>query len=117
MIKKKFLQQMRENLLTYKKELLIRASQVPDIDIDGDETDEIQGNLLIELANQLSSRDMIKINQINDALRRIDNNSYGVCEDCEDGIPEKRLLANPYFLTCVICAEERETEEKQRKRS
>lgn len=116
MTSKKFLQQMKENLLSQKKELLIRANQVPDIDTDGDEIDEIQGNLLIELANQLSTRDMQKISRIDSALHRIDNDTYGLCDDCGDSIPEKRLLSNPHFMTCVMCAEEREAQEKQRKR-
>jgi DnaK suppressor protein len=117
MISRKFLEKMKENLLAQKQNLVKRAPQTADIDVDGDETDEIQGNLIIEIENQLNTRDLLKINQINDALRRINNNTYGVCEDCNDSIPEKRLSANPYFLTCVICAEEREVEQKQRKRS
>jgi DnaK suppressor protein len=42
------------------------------------------------------------------ALEKMDNNEYGLCDDCGDEIPEKRLSINPYFLTCVGCAEERE---------
>jgi len=113
---KKFLQQMKDNLVKQKQELLIRSKNLPDIDIEGDETDEVQANLLIEVANQLSARDISKIYLIDGALKRIENNTYGLCEECDDHIPEKRLLANPYFLTCVICAEQREAEEKQRKR-
>jgi len=111
-----FLQQIKNYLQNQKKELLIKANQLPDIDTDGDETDEVQGNLLIEIANQLSSRDLAKIALINNTLRKLEDNTYGLCEDCEDDIPEKRLLANPCFETCVICAEEREAEIKQRKR-
>lgn len=107
---------MKENLLTQKKDLLIKASQKPDIDTDGDETDEIQANLLIELANQLSTRDIAKIKLIDDALHKIEKDTYGICESCEEDIPEKRLLANSCFLICVLCAEEKEAEEKQRKR-
>lgn len=113
---KKFLQQMKENLLSEKTGLLIKAKELPDIDTDGDETDEVQANLLIELANQLHARNIGKIFLIDGALKKIENNTYGLCEECEEHIPEKRLLANPYFLTCVICAEEREAELKQRKR-
>lgn len=116
MINEEFLEKMRENLLAQKKELLIKTRQITDIDVDGDETDEIQGNLIIEIAKQLCNRDIIKINQINGALHRITASTYGVCEECQDDIPEKRLLANPYFMTCVICAEEKEMEGKQRRR-
>jgi DnaK suppressor protein len=115
-MKNELLAQIKEKLLTMKSELLIKANKLPDIDTDGDETDEVQGNLLIEIANQLSSRDISKISLVNNALRKIEDSSYGLCEDCEEEILEKRLLANPCFKTCVLCAEAREAEEKQRKR-
>jgi DnaK suppressor protein len=114
-INKVFLQKMKETLLSQKRELIIKSTRAVDIDTDGDETDEIQGNMLIELMNQLSTRDSSKLSQIEDALQRIEDSTYGLCQDCEDPIPNKRLLANPYFLTCVTCAEEREMEEKQRR--
>ena len=114
---KTFLKKMKDLLLEQKRELLKQAAgQQVDVDTEGDETDEIQGNMLIELTNQLNSRNLEKLNQIDSALRRIEDKSYGLCQDCEDPIPEKRLLSNPYFQTCVSCAEEREAEEKQRKR-
>lgn len=119
MLNKSFMKKMKESLLLQKQELLAKSTlvQEQDIDTDGDEIDEIQGNMLIELNNKLNSRNNVKLIQIDDALSRLDNNTYGICEDCEEGIPEKRLLANPYFLICVSCAEDREAEEKQRKRS
>ncbi len=116
MLGKKFLKKIKENLLAQRDELLGKSVQKPDIDTDGDETDEIQGNILIDLHNQLSTRNNTKLMQIEDALKRIEDKSYGICQDCEEAIPEKRLLVNPYFLTCISCAEEREAESKQRKR-
>lgn len=114
---KVFLQKMKADLLSQKKDIAFRSSQPVDIDTDGDETDEIQGNMIMELANRLSSRNNFRITRIDDALQRIENKTYGLCEDCGENIPEKRLTANPHFLTCVGCAEDRELEEKQRKRS
>lgn len=114
---KKFFTKMKESLLLQKKEIASAVYQPRDIDTDGDETDSIQANMLIELGNQLNTRNSAKISQINGALQRIEDQTYGLCEECGEQIPEKRLLANPHFLTCVSCAEEREAEEKQRKRS
>jgi DnaK suppressor protein len=116
MLTKAFLKKTKERLINERNELSEKSSQRPDIDTDGDETDEVQGNQLIELHNQLNTRNHAKINQISDALRRMDDKTYGVCQDCGENIPEKRLTVNPYFLTCVSCAEEREKEDK-RKRS
>jgi DnaK suppressor protein len=113
---KTFLKKVKDLLLEQKRELLKQAVKTVEVDTEGDETDEIQGNILIELTNQLNSRNSEKLQQIDSALSRIEDKSYGLCQDCEEPIPEKRLLSNPHFQTCVTCAEEREAEEKQRKR-
>jgi len=113
---KTFLKKMKALLLEQKVELLKSTAQDVVVDNEGDETDEIQANQLIEMNHQLAVRSSAKMSQIESALKRIEEGTYGLCQDCEDPIPEKRLLSNPYFQTCVSCAEEREAEEKQRKR-
>jgi DnaK suppressor protein len=114
---KTFLKKMKESLLEQKRELLKQAAdREVEVDTEGDETDEIQANILIDLTNQLNTRNSTKLAQIETALKRIEDKTYGLCQDCEEPIPEKRLLSNPYFQTCVTCAEEREAEEKQRKK-
>ena len=116
MLDKIFLNKTKEILLSQRGELAQKAMQRPDIDVDGDETDEVQGNLLIELHHQFSNRENSKLSQVEDALKRIEDSTYGVCQDCGEIIPEKRLSINPYFLTCIDCAEVREAEDRQRKR-
>lgn len=117
MMNKTFLNRMRESLLEQKKEILaLSQQQERDIDMDGDETDVIQANMLADMSNRLSSRNVTKLRQIEDALLRIEKQTYGLCTDCGEPIAEKRLLHNPHFLICVSCAEDREAEEKQRKR-
>lgn len=111
------MRKIKEQLLIQKKELAnktIRSNGMDIVDVDGDETDEIQGNMLIELNNQLYTRNSSKLAQIDGALQRIEERTYGLCEDCGEDILEKRLLINPHFLTCISCAEERETETKKR---
>lgn len=114
---RKFLNTITDKLLAEQQERLQRVNQPVDIDTDGDETDEVQGHIQIDLQNQFAALNRIKLAQIAEALERVGNNTYGICVDCEEEIPEKRLLNNPYYLTCVGCAEEREAEEKQRRRS
>lgn len=113
---KTFIKKVKDLLLTQKKEILAQSSTQVEVDTDGDETDEIQANILIGLNNQLNSRNLEKLSQIDTALKRIEEGAYGLCQDCEEPINEKRLLSNPHFQTCIACAEEREAEEKQRKR-
>jgi len=115
MLNKTFVQKIKDALLLEKRSLLSQSSREQDIDTEGDETDEIQGNMLIEMQNQLSTRNSTRLRQIEVALKKIEEGAYGLCADCEEPIPEKRLVANPYCQTCVSCAEERELEEKQRK--
>ncbi|MBF0316848.1 MAG: TraR/DksA family transcriptional regulator [Nitrospirae bacterium] len=50
----------------------------------------------------------IKLNKIDEALRKIKNGSYGVCEDCGSFINEARLKVLPYATMCVECKEKRE---------
>jgi DnaK suppressor protein len=116
MLTKSFLKKTKERLLKARDELVEKSTQRSDIDTEGDETDAVQGNVLIDIQNQLSSRDNQKLTQINAALKSIDDKTYGICDDCEENIPEKRLEVNPYVSICVSCAEEREAEDKQRKR-
>jgi len=114
---KAFLLKVKNILLSERADIMKKTKRDVDIDTDGDETDEIQAGILIDLNNQLTTRNSEKLIQITDALHRIDNKTYGLCVDCEEMIPEKRLLINPYFQTCISCAEEREAEVKQRKRA
>lgn len=115
MFTKSFLQRTRTQLEREKEEITTRSNYRHDIDVDGDEIDEIQGNVIIEMQNQLQTRDRQKLSQIFDALQKMDNNEYGLCQDCGEEISEKRLAINPHFLTCISCAEDREVAEKQKK--
>lgn len=116
MFKASFLKEIKAILLQKKHDLLNKSTEKLVIDTDGDEIDEIQATQIIELNNQLSTRNVDQLIQIESALCRLSNSTYGLCQDCEEEIFEKRLLANPYFLTCISCAEEREIESKQRKK-
>ena len=111
-----FLEKMKQNLLKEREELLSSINNALDIDTDGDETDEIQGKIIMTVNSQLSIRNNNKIIQINEAIKKIDNKTYGLCKDCSEEISQKRLLLRPYCDTCISCAEEREINERQRKR-
>lgn len=113
-MKKNFLEKIKKALLDQKSVLLSKNHSL-DIDIDGDETDEIQGNLIASISNQLSTRDATKLLQIENALRKIRDNSYGSCEECGEEISEKRLEVNPYFTMCISCAEQKEFEERKKR--
>lgn len=46
------------------------------------------------------------LEEIRDALARVDEGSFGICEECEKPVPKARLKALPYTRYCVKCARE-----------
>ncbi|HET7747560.1 MAG TPA: TraR/DksA family transcriptional regulator, partial [Vicinamibacteria bacterium] len=53
-----------------------------------------------------SERDMLQL--VDEALVRIDDHRYGVCEVCEDELDKKRLEAVPWAKRCLSCQEKQE---------
>lgn len=51
----------------------------------------------------LSAQAMASIEEIDRALARIDQGTYGTCERCREPIPEERLEALPHASLCVRC--------------
>ncbi len=105
-----------EELFVKKQQNIIKSYQdEPDeIDVDGgDEIDVAQGFTLKNVADSLSQRDLESLNRIKSALIRIENGTFGLCEECEEPIPEKRLLALPDCTSCISCAEVQEKVKKQ----
>jgi DnaK suppressor protein len=48
---------------------------------------------------------------IEEALERIENGTYGTCEECQGSIPKARLDALPHTPVCVKCAATRDARE------
>jgi DnaK suppressor protein len=53
------------------------------------------------------------LTKVNEALRRLDENTYGNCFECGDEIAEARLRALPFAVRCKDCEEARETAEQR----
>jgi RNA polymerase-binding protein DksA len=47
------------------------------------------------------------LDQVDDALERLDAGTYGICMNCGRAIPAARLTALPYTTLCVECAARR----------
>lgn len=117
-MRKIFLNKIRKMLDDERNEIITRAKQNSniDIDIDGDETDEIQGKIIALANSQLVARDKEKLLRIENAFRKIGDGTFGFCEECGEEISEKRLLVNPGFITCIGCAEQLEMIERRNRR-
>jgi DnaK suppressor protein len=61
-----------------------------------------------ELTLSLLGSEKNALDQIDGALKRIEDGSYGQCEECGKEIPKARLEAIPYAAFCVQCASQRE---------
>jgi DnaK suppressor protein len=121
-MRKTFLKKMREKLLAMRSALLRNVqSEIQ----EGREQTKDEGMDTYDIASDardreisliLNDRDRDKALAIDDALARIDEGSYGVCESCESDIAEARLEALPFTRLCVSCQAEREKEAKSMKR-
>lgn len=61
-----------------------------------------------EIAEASAARARRAVEEIDDALSRMDEGSYGICEVCGRPIPVARLEVMPYARTCAGCAAEQE---------
>jgi DnaK suppressor protein len=66
------------------------------------------GNFDQEFTLSLLGNEKDALNQIDAAILRIEDGSYGRCESCGLQIPTPRLKALPYAALCVPCASQQE---------
>jgi len=81
----------------------------PDI---GDILDSVSEERTRELELLLTDREKRKLKQIDDALDRIEEETYGLCEECGVRIPKQRLKVMPFARYCVDCQEKSERDER-----
>src|SRR5262245_25055742 len=71
----------------------------------GDMADQASGNNEVHIQLKLKQTDAKILQAIEDALRRIEEGSYGTCRDCGEPIAEARLNAIPWTRVCIACKE------------
>ena len=69
-------------------------------------------NFDLETTLGLASNEQNILNLVDNALHKIEDGSFGVCDICKKKIPIKRLLVMPYAPNCVKCQEQEEKEQK-----
>ena len=62
---------------------------------------------------RIKDRERKLILKIKEALDRIEQGTFGMCEDCARPISEKRLMARPVTTHCIECKTEDEQNERQ----
>ena len=78
-----------------------------------DEMDLASSEYLQSFQFRLRGRERSFLSKIDKALAKIDDGSFGVCEECDEPIHPKRLEARPETTLCIKCKEEQEREEQQ----
>src|SRR5437667_2609372 len=63
-----------------------------------------------EISSQLAELEAKELQQIEHALIKLKQGTYGLCEGCSCKIPVMRLNALPYSTLCIICQREMETD-------
>jgi len=62
---------------------------------------------------ELASNERTVLHKIEQALKRVDDNTFGECVECKKLIPLVRLNAIPYAETCLKCQEKLETGKRE----
>lgn len=102
---------VRARLVARKQELLTRAAAVrADITRAEGPLEKDFAEQVVQMENDavlagLSASTAAEIAQINRALKRIDDGTYGECAVCGHPIDERRLEALPHSDRCIRCAE------------
>jgi len=106
-MREKLIEDISENL---KAKSLAAATDIGDLlDQAGDERDR-------ELSLILTDRDKEKLLALNEALEKLKEGSYGICEECGEKISRGRLKVMPLAKFCVNCQSRLEREMSLRKK-
>jgi DnaK suppressor protein len=103
----KKLHKMRADILKEIDETISTERKAPGRDV-GDFYDDAESEKGRQLSHLLSERDRIKLAQIEDALDKIEDETYGICEECGCDIPKKRLNVLPFARCCIECQSDME---------
>lgn len=111
------LEKLKEDTLReIRKSVKNGTEAVAAIEPGGDIYDQASSERDRELGLLLGDREREKIHSIDEALLRIDEGEYGICEECEEDIPLGRLKAMPFTRHCVKCKSDLEKLQAQTKR-
>jgi DnaK suppressor protein len=75
----------------------------------------LEGDRNLEL--RIRDRERKLLSKIDEAIGRIDDGSYGKCEECEGEIGAARLKARPVTTLCIDCKSLQEAEERRLRNS
>ena len=80
-----------------------------------DVSDQASAEVDQNFSMRIKEREQKLLKKIDEALDRMNKNTYGICERCEEEIPYQRLKARPVTTLCIACKTLQEQEEKIRR--
>jgi DnaK suppressor protein len=106
---------LKKELVEKKESLSTLQSQTRKLDNDSDtELKDVVDRSDAEEAwftkERMSQHWKLELSRINSALHRIELGTFGICEECDDEIPLKRLRVRPDAALCLNCQETNERE-------
>jgi len=113
---------LRRILQTKREELLREAQREVSKYISGENRQLVETALddgdwsVIDVAEDINLRQLSvhrkTIVKVEEALRKLENNTYGICEECEEEINPERLRILPFAIYCRDCQEDIEKMEE-----
>ena len=108
-MKKAKLDFFRKKLLKQRESILNKSKKLKEdsytLGTDGiqDMADAASNAYNADILMSLSDNERTMVKEIDSALDKIANKTYGICEECDEPISEKRLEANPVARYCITC--------------
>jgi DnaK suppressor protein len=113
---KAILLKMKDETLHEISKAVKSGSEMPIGEPSGDIYDQASSERDRELDLLLGDREREKLRNIEEALLKIEEGEYGICEECEEEIPVGRLKIVPFARYCVRCKADIEKQQAQTKR-
>ena len=117
-VREEKLQQIKLRLLRQRATLLNEAesalNELPGQTIFPDLGDQATAETDRNFMLRLRGREQRLLKKIDEAIDRIENGTFGVCDDCGNEIDVKRLEARPVTTMCIECKTLQEEEERMR---
>ncbi len=117
-LKKKDLKRFRGILNQKRDDLLKNAKRTLDHDMSvetddrPDDMDLASSEYLQSFTFRLRGREKVFLKKIDLAIEKLEQGTFGICEDCGEDISVKRLEARPETTLCIRCKEDQEKAEK-----
>lgn len=117
-MKKKDMSKFADRLREDKARLLNHTHKIKNTDLTlstddlADEVDLASAELDQNVSLRLRDRERNALQKIEEALAKIEDGIYGICESCEEPIEAKRLEIQPTAEYCIRCKEAQELQEK-----